>query len=224
MGSAILDMVPLMIGSAMVPAPIIMVLFLLRKQGGSAIASSFVGGRIVARLVLGSIFGLVSSNIDTSDGKNDSRTFVTVLLLVIGIVMLVTAIRLFLKEEDPDAPPPKWMKLIDTMTARTAFGIGSGIVVIALKHWFFLIGAVGVIHEADLSRSQGIIAFVVFVLGAEALVLTPVVSYALAPARTGPVLHKMAGWMERNNRQIAVAVSLIFGVYFLWKSLAELLG
>jgi hypothetical protein len=224
MGSTIAEILPLMIGSALGPAPIIMVLLLLRRPGGLLIACSLVGGMTATRLVQGALFGRVASSVDTSDGKNDSSTIVTVLLLVIGILMLVTALRLFLKEEDPDAPPPKWLQLIGTMTPRTAFAIGAGMLLIAPKHWVFLLGAIGVIREADISQSQGITAFLIFVLGAEALLISPLLAYTVAPSRSGPALAKLADWMERKNLQIAIAVALIFGLYFTWKALDGLLG
>ena len=34
----------------------------------------------------------------------------------------------------------------------------------------------------------------------------------------------MQGWLERNDRMIVIAVSLIFGVWFLWKGIAGLIA
>jgi hypothetical protein len=222
-GSAIVETVPLMIGSALDLASIIMVLLLLRRAGGLVIALSFIAGITATRLVQGALFGIAAGNVDTSEGSNDARTIVTVLLLVIGILMLVTALRLFLKGDDPDAPPPKWMQLVGTMTAPTACAIGAGILLITPKHWVFMLGAIGVIREADVSRTQAIVVFLLFVLGAMAFVIAPILAYIAAPTRSGPVLRGLASWMERYNRQITIAVSLFFGVYFVWKSLEALL-
>jgi hypothetical protein len=62
------------------------------------------------------------------------------------------------------------------------------------------------------------------VVAAHSLVLAPIVASAAAPARTAAGLEAVRGWLERNNRVITLAVSSIFGAWFVWKGVTKLLG
>jgi hypothetical protein len=85
------------------------------------------------------------------------------------------------------------------------------------------LGAIAVISDAGLGQPSSTIAFLVFILGAEILVLIPIVAYALAPTQSAAILEAAGTWLEKNNKPIVIAVSGIFGLYFLWKSLSDLL-
>src|SRR3954462_2565830 len=141
MGSAIANLLPLMIGSALVPSYVIVVLMLLRNSHGLLKASAYVGGMTAIRLVQGAIFGPVLNGSDKRGSSNELKTIVSVLLLVIGIVMLATAGMLLLKGEDPDAPPPRWMKMIDTIKPIFAFGIGAVWLLFSPKPWVFVLSS-----------------------------------------------------------------------------------
>jgi hypothetical protein len=47
---------------------------------------------------------------------------------------------------------------------------------------------------------------------------------AVAPQRVARPLKAAQSWLERRNRVIVIAVSLVFGVWFLYKGVSELIG
>jgi len=65
---------------------------------------------------------------------------------------LITAYKQWSRDDDPDAPPPKWLAMIDSVTPLKAFGIGIGVVVIGAKFWVFTLTAIAVIGEAQLGQ------------------------------------------------------------------------
>ena len=75
-----------------------------------------------------------------------------------------------------------------------------------------------------MSQAENVIAFLFYVLAASSLVLAPIIVYAVAPARSAKTLDAAQGWLERHNRAIVIAISLIFGLLFLWKGIAGLTG
>jgi hypothetical protein len=160
---------------------------------------------------------------DTSAGNNDPRTVVSVVLLIIGVLMLVTAVRLMAKEDDPDAPPPKWMSALQGLSPIKAFGLGALLLTIAAKHWVFTLGALSIIADASIGQPGSTATFLVFVLGAELLVLAPLAAYVVAPKRSLAIFESAGNWLEVHNNQIMIIVSGVFGAYFLWKSLTNLL-
>jgi hypothetical protein len=224
MGSVLASLLPLIVGAAVVPVWIIMVLFLLRSEGGLLKAAAFAGGAIVVRLVQGVLFGYVFGASAEASSESGSALIVSTLLLVVGILMLITAFKQWRKEDDPDAPPPKWMAMISGLSAAKASGMGALLVAIAAKQWVFTLSAIAVIGQAQMSQAASVVAFLLYVLAAQSLVLTPIIVYAVAPTQSAKTLGAAQGWLGRHNRAIVIAVSTIFGALFLWKGIAGLIG
>ena len=201
-----------------------MVLFLLRSEGGLLKAAAFAAGAIIVRLVQGILFGYVFGKSAEASGESGSSVIVSTLLLVIGILMLIAAFKQWRKEDDPDAPPPKWIAAVSGLSAAKAFGMGALLVAIAAKQWVFTLSALGIIGQAQLSQAENVMGFLFYLLAASSLVLTPIVVYAVAPTQSAKTLDAAQGWLERHNRAIVIAISLIFGLLFLWKGIAGLIG
>ena len=223
-GSVIVSLLPLIIGAAVVPLWIIMVLFLLRGEGGLGKAIGFAAGITAVRLVQGVLFGYIFNAAAESSGESGGNLIVSTLLLVIGILMLITAYKQWRKEDDPDAPPPKWMAMISGLSVAKAFGLGALLVAIAAKQWVFTLSAIGIIAEAPLSQAENVIAFLIYALAAASFVLAPTIVHAVAPKQSAKTLAAAQEWLAQHNRQIVIAVSLIFGMYFVFRSVAGLTG
>ncbi len=227
MGSVIVTLLPLIIASAVMPAPIIIIIMLLKSSTQGVLkASAFVAGMTTLRLLQGIIFGLImtgssSSAVDDSSGKS---AVVSTLLMLLGILLLIAAYKKWDKEDDPDAPPPKWMAMIDSMTPLKAFGIGFGLLLIGAKFWVFTLSAIGTIGEAELGQPAGTLAYLLFVLLAESIMLFLIIIRMILPERSKSVLDSTSIWLARYNRPIVVSVSLIFGLIFLYQGVSGLLN
>ena len=102
------NLVPLIIGSAILPMQIIVTLVLLRFAAGPAQPWPSCSGMTVVRLIQGLLLGLlvVPAHAQQSDLESGAGPLVTSFLLVVGILLLATALRQVITGEDPDAPPP----------------------------------------------------------------------------------------------------------------------
>jgi len=227
MGALFVSLVPLIIGSAVVPVQIIIDILLLKSpRQGLLKAAAYVGGMTTLRLLQGLIFGLILTNSaasSTEEGGGKSPIVLT-LLLVLGVFLLITAYRVWRKEDDPDAPPPKWLTMIDSLTPLKAFGIGFGMLLIGAKFWVFTLGAIGVIGQAQLGQPSSTVAFLLFVLLAESLLLLPIVIRIIIPEGSKSLLETISAWLTRYNRPIMILVSLIFGLLFLYQGASGLLN
>jgi len=211
----------MIIASALVPVGLIINTILLMGENGKTRSAAFIGGITLSRLIQGALFAFVFG---AASGANDGPSPVTsTLLLVAGVVFLIKGIKTFLKEPDPDDPPPKWMTAIDKLTAGKLFLIGAGWVMIAIKLWVFTLAALNIIRDADLGLTSSAIAYVIFAIGAVILMLVPLIMYIVAPKPTAGALAKFRVWLEKNNRGIMIIVSAVFGVYFLYKGISGLL-
>jgi len=227
MGSLFVLLVPLIIGSALVPIQIIIDILLLKSpRQGLLKAAAYVGGMTTLRLLQGLIFGLILTNSaasSTEEGGGKSPIVLT-LLLVLGVFLLITAYRVWRKEDDPDAPPPKWLTMIDSLTPLKAFGIGFGMLLIGAKFWVFTLGAIGVIGQAQLGQPSSTVAYLLFVLLAELLLLLPILIRVIIPKQSITLLEQISAWLTRYNRPIMILVSLIFGLLFLYQGASGLLN
>jgi len=213
------NLVPLVLGSAIVPAPLLVTILLLRSSARTAAA--WLAGMTVVRLIQGALFGLVFSSASTpaTETAAGREAVVAAVLLVLSVTLFVTAARQLLGGDDPDEPPPKWMAMVDSVGAGRAFVLGAGLVAISGKLWVFTLAAIAAIEEADVGRHGAVASYLAFVVLAIAPQLVALALTLVAPNRAKRSLERIAGWLRRNNRMIVVAISLIFGTWFLVKAL-----
>ncbi len=223
MGRLVVDLLPLIAGAAVVPLYSVAVLLLLRSERGLLKAGAFVCGGVTVRVLQGILFGLVIGEACHANPEPGPRLIASVLLLVVGILLLVTAVRQWRKQDDPDSPTPQWMSAISELSTLKAFGAGALFPILAVKQWVFTLSAIGVIGEAGLGGAADVGAYLFFVVATQALVLVPILAFAVAPHRTAQPLRATQAWLERNNRAIVILMSLILGAGFLFKGVTGLI-
>jgi hypothetical protein len=221
-----ISLLPLIIGSALVPIQIIFDILLLKNPSkGLLKAISYVGGMTTLRLLQGLIFGLILTNsaAAATPKAGGKGPIISTLLLVLGILLLVTAYKQWRKDDDPDAPPPKWLTMIESLTPLKAFGLGFGLLLIGGKFWVFTLGAIGLIGQAQLGQPSSTVAYLLFVLLAESLLLIPILIRIILPNKSTSLLEQGSDWLTRYNRIIIIIVSLVFGTIFLYQGTSGLL-
>jgi threonine/homoserine/homoserine lactone efflux protein len=144
----------------------------------------------------------------------------SVLLTVLGILLLISAFKSLMAEDELDAPPPRWMTRIDGAAPGTVFGFGLLITLIAPKLWVFTLSAIAVIRSATLTPTQGLTTYLLYLLGAQSAILIPLVITAIAPRQSRRILQSLSEQLIKYKSQISLVVSLVFGVLFLWKGLS----
>lgn len=169
------------------------------------------------RLFQGVGFGFVFSSSDdvAADGSSGTGPVVSGVLLVLAVALYTTAIKQILYDEDPDAPPPKWMTMTASMGMGRGFLFGVGVLAIGAKFWVFTLGAAGDVSDADLSRGAGIGALILFVVPAESIHLAIVGAAAIAPDAAAGVLDDASDCLRRYTRVIMIVLGLVFGTWFL---------
>lgn len=215
---------PLILMSILAPVWIIIVSLMLGSPRGLAKAAAFVAGMTAIRLVQGGLFGAMLQETPAAQADNgDMSPVESTLLLVVGILLLVTAVRKWRKDVDPDEPPPKWMASIQQLPPLRAFGMGVLLVAIGPKQWVFTLSALSIISAEDLGRWNAIASYILYIFLAQIVVVLAVLAYAVRPAAASATLQQGISWLDRNSRPIGVGASLIFGVYFAWKGVSGLM-
>ncbi|MCA9952032.1 MAG: GAP family protein [Anaerolineales bacterium] len=226
MTSLLINLLPLSIASTIGPGQILFDILLLRAPArGTLKAISFVGGITAVRLLQGLLFGFILTGaVMATIGLGQTGVISSTLLTVLGIFLLISAYRQWREGESPDASPPKWLTMIDDFSSIKAFLIGCLIVVTSPNLWVFTLSAISMIGEAQLSQLDSIVAYLLFILVAETLVLVPILIRIAAPAQSTRILNNMSDWLTQHNHNLMIGVSLVFGLFFLIKGISGLLS
>jgi len=204
---------------------IIFALLLLRGESGSIKATAFAAGGMMVRLLQGILFGYLFATAQDAGGETGPDLIASTVLLVVGVFLLITGVTATWRAgDDSDAPPPKWMTTLNRASAPAAFGMGVVMLMFAMKQWIFTLSALAIIEKGQLGMKGSAFAYLIFVLAAQSLMLTPIISSLVAPTRSAGTLAIMQGWLERHNRKLAAVASLIFGAWFVWNGATELMG
>jgi threonine/homoserine/homoserine lactone efflux protein len=212
-------LVPLAVGSALVPIQVVITIVLLRSPAGRRAAVAFAAGMTTVRLVQGLVFGLILSSSESEQTSDGSSTILSALLLVVAVLFLVTALRQLLDADDPDGEPPTWLKMTASIGPKKAFLLGAGLLAVSAKFWVFTLGAISAVGEADLGRPGSIVAFLVYVVVAQSVVLAVVLATVLWPSRSDAWLEAASSWLTHHNRIIMIVLGLVFGTWFMVKAL-----
>lgn len=136
---------------------------------------------------------------------------------------MILALRSYLGEDDPDAPPPKWMSALDKTTPLALFGIALLLSVIQLRFVLLMLAGATSIAEAQLPTGQTIVALLVLILTVIWVQLLPIIVYVIMGKRSQAMLESMNTWLARNQRTVNVVVLGLFGLILLWEGLSGLL-
>jgi threonine/homoserine/homoserine lactone efflux protein len=212
-GDAIGQMLPAAVGVAISPMPIVAVVLMLVSRRGRTNGPAFVVGWVLSLTLLGAIVLVVSSGAEASDG-GDPATWVGVLKLVLGALLLLVGVRQWRGRprggERP--PPPKWMAALDTFTPVKAAGAGVLLSGLNPKNALLTIGAAAAIAGTGIAGGSQAIAYGLFVVIATVGVGAPVLLSVVLGDRARHLLDGLKDWMGANNAVIMAVLLLVLGV------------
>jgi threonine/homoserine/homoserine lactone efflux protein len=212
MGQAIGNVLPLAVAVAVFPVPIIAAVLVLGSDRGTTKGVAFVLAWCAGLAAIGAIALLVAGAADAND-DGAPATWVNALLLGLGLLLLVLAVKQWrgrpAGEEEP--PVPGWMRTIGDFTVARSAGAGLFLTALNPKNVLLTVAAAAEIAEVGLPADQEIVVLVIFVLLASAGVLTPLVLALALGDRARTVLDRLRTWMARHNAAIMAALFLLIG-------------
>jgi threonine/homoserine/homoserine lactone efflux protein len=192
--------------------PIVAVVLLLGSDHGTTKGLAFVLAWCAGLAAVGAIVLLLAGILDANDA-GEPAMWVNVLLLVLGLLLLLLALRQWRGRPrgDEETPMPTWMRRIDGSTPVKA--AGAGLALTALNPKNVLLIAVGAAEIADVGIPpvQEIAVLVAFVLIASAGVLTPLIVALAFGASSRGLLDAIKDWMARYNAAIMTVLFLLIG-------------
>lgn len=219
MGTVIGDLLPLSVGVAVSPVPIIAaILMLLGKRAGST-SIGFALGWIAGIVIATTIFVLLGG---TAAGSGDEPSATSSWIkLVVGVLLLAVGIRQW-RTRGAEHAPPKWMSAIDDMTAGKALGVGFALAAINPKNLLMCIAAGVTIGGGALAAGQTVAAVAVFSILSASTVAVPVIAYQVAAQRLSTPLASLKEWLEVNNTTVMSVLILVISVVLIGKGMGGL--
>jgi len=212
MGQALGDILPLAVAVAIFPVPIIAVVLVLGSDRGTAKGLAFVLAWCVGLTAVGGVVLVFAGVADASD-EGEPATWVNVLLLSLGLLLLAAAVRQWRGRPSggEETPTPGWMRTIDEFTIAKAGGAGFALSALNPKNLLLTVAAAAEIAEVGLSGGRQVALLLAFVLVASAGVLTPLVFALAFGDRSRELLERLKGWMARYNAVIMGLLFLLIG-------------
>lgn len=222
MHQAIGENLPLAIGIAISPIPIIASILMLMSPQARRTSLGFGLGWLLGVAVAVVVFTLLANVLPERDG-GDGRPAVAVLQLVLGGTLLVLAARSWRSRPGPGDEPqlPGWMAAIDSMAVSKAIVLGFLLAAINPKNLLLAVAAGVTFGHADLSASATAAAIAIFVVLAASTVAIPVIAFQIAPRRLGALLDRVRTWLVASNATIMAVLLLVLGAQVLGKGIGN---
>jgi threonine/homoserine/homoserine lactone efflux protein len=222
MGPVIGDVIPLALGVAISPIPIIAAILMLLSPKARGTSLGFLVGWLLGIVVAVVVFTLLSSVLPQGD-PDESKPILGTVEIVLGLLLLVLALQQWRGRPKVGTEPalPKWMSAIDTMTGARALVLG--FLLSALNPKNLLMGvAAGVAIGSDAqTTAETVVAVIVYTVIAASTVAIPVIAYLAASARMARPLESLRTWLVYNNATIMAVLLLVIGVVLIGKGLGE---
>lgn len=222
MWSVVGEVLPLAVGVAVSPIPIIAAILMLLSPRARSTSLGFLGGWVLGILVTVTVFTLLAGVLPETDDTGPKPVLATA-QVVLGAAALWIAVNQWRRRprngEEPQAPA--WMSAIDEMSvgraALIAFVLGS----VNPKNLLLAVSAGMLIGSAGLAVGPAIGTIAIYTLVAAVSVLVPVLLYLLAADRLTPALESLRGFLQRENSTIMTVLMLVIGVLVIGKGIGN---
>lgn len=222
MGSVIGDVLPLALGVAISPIPIIAAILMLLSPQARSTSVGFLLGWVLGIVVAVVVFTALASVLPEKD-PDASQPIAGVVKILLGAGLLFLALKQWKSRPKEGAEPvlPAWMSAIDTMTATRALMLGFLLSAVNPKNLLMAAAAGVTIGSAELTFGAITLSIVVFVLIAAASVALPVIAYLLAHDKMAAPLERLRKWLVGNNATVMAVLLLVIGVVMVGKGIGS---
>jgi threonine/homoserine/homoserine lactone efflux protein len=219
MGAVLGDLLPLAVGVAISPIPIVAAILIILSANAARAGTGFAIGWVLGIVVVTTVFVVLSGTLSDSQDKHSS-TVTAWIKIALGVVLLGLAAMQWRSRSDTGVPG--WMRAIDTLSAVAAVGLGALLSAVNPKNLLLCVSAGVAIGTSGIGGGPQVIAVLVFTVIAAASVLVVVIGYLVAAERLREPLDHARRWLQANNHVVMAIVLLVMGAVVLGKGIGGL--
>jgi hypothetical protein len=222
MGQAIGGLLPLAVGVAISPFPIVGMILMLLTPKAKPNGISFLFGWIAGIAITGAVVIAIVNAIGVSGDDDEPATWTYWLKVVLGLGLLLLAVRQWQHRPhaDDDVPMPTWMDALNAFGPARSCGLAVLLSAANPKNIIFVIGGATVVVQGDLGLGGDFVAWAIFTVIASVGVAAPLAIYLFLGERAGAVLSDLKSWMVTNNIAVMAVLLLVIGTKMLGDAIA----
>ncbi|PWC05518.1 GAP family protein [Agromyces badenianii] len=222
MGEVIGGILPLALGIAISPIPIIAAILMLLSPKAKGTSVGFLIGWVLGIVVAVVVFTLLASIIPEQD-PDAAKPIAGAIKILLGAGLLFLALRQWRGRPKPGetAALPKWMSAIDTMTTVRAAVLAFLLAAVNPKNLLMAAGAGVIIGTGGLNGGEITLSIVIFVVIAACSVAVPVIAYLVAAEKMAAPLESLRTWLVQNNATVMAVLLLVIGVVMVGRGIGS---
>lgn len=221
----LISLIPMALGLALSPIPIIAVILMLFSKRAKVNAPLYAATWVLSMVVIGSaaIFLLGDNKFVEQDS---TKTGGSIAVLSIGALFMAYGAMLWMRRprQADHIKPPRWLAAIDDIPPFLAVALGLTGVLVNTKNLPLFLAAVEHILAANLGMVRSFIALAIFIAMASVAVVTPIVLFVTGNERMYARLDALRVWLTRYNQAILAWVFLVMGGVMVINNVAALFG
>ncbi|MEV4413039.1 GAP family protein [Catellatospora sp. NPDC049609] len=223
MGEVIGELLPLALGVAISPIPVIAVILMLLAPRAGAAAAGFLLGWVIGIMLAVIVFIALAGRTAIGTG-GEPTTAASVIKLLLGVLLLVLAVLQWRSRPQPgeQARLPGWLAAIDKVTPGKAIGLGFVLSALNVKNLPLLAAAGLIVGTAGLSGGGAALAVLIFAVIAVSTVAIPVIGHEIAHDRISPWLDRLKAWLVEHHAAVMTVLLTVIGAVLLGKGLGGL--
>lgn len=210
---AVAEVLPLALGIAASPFPVVPAILLLFTARPGATAGAFLGGWVTG---VGGATGLFVVLASVVEAAEETPTWASWSRLVLGALLVVVGVRQWLRR-DAAKETPGWMRSLESARPGSAYRLG--LLLSAANPKILLLAAAGglAIGSDDAGTSIRLTAVLAFTAIASTTVAAPPVLHTLLGDRVTAPLRRAKDWLAEHNAAVMAVVVVVLGVLLVVK-------
>ena len=225
-GGALGSLLPLALGIAISPIPIIACILMLFSPRARVNGPAFLVGWVVGILVVTTGITLLAGSSGASSGTDDGPTLADAVTLLLGIGAILLGLRQWRGRPKPGetAVMPPWMAAIDAFTPVKAVGFGFVLSAVNPKN-LALAAAAGIQVDAAVAAGASAAASILlFTIIASLSIAVPVLYALLGGDGAKRTLEGWRTWLAAHNAAVMTVLLIVIGAKLLGTGLDAFLG
>ena len=218
MGAVIGDVLPLAIGIAISPIPIIAAILMLFSPRATSTSTGFLLGWILGIVVATAVFTALAGTLKTGGEPSAVASWIKIGL---GVLLVLVGIRQW-RGRGGQHDAPTWMAAIDDFTFPKALGLGFLLSGVNPKNLIIAAGAGLIIGSGGMGGGGDAAAIALFTVIASSTVAIPVLAHLVAAERMTRPLESLRKWLQDNNATVMATMILVIGAVLVGKGVGGL--
>lgn len=220
LGDVIGHALPLGVGVALSPFPLIAAVLLLMSPRGRSAGLAFLAGRVLGIAI---VLTIVIVAAEALYALASGTGIPSIVKLVLGLALLVLGLTKWRPKPAGVEPKlPGWMSAIDSFSPAQSFGLAILLSVTNPKELALAIPLGITIGGAAIGTGETVLVAAAFIVVACLSTAVPVLAFVAAPDRMRPALERLRTWLTANHSVVMGILLVVIGAVVAGGAISEL--